>query len=222
MTQPTDPFAKGQAIRCLDNGGYPLTVGKDYEVVAATGRQVCLVNDHGVQDLFFKSRFEPVPAAGEECAACGATPTCDSAFGQKTAKHANQEWRLCATCWRRPNGDNKNAIADRHLRKRPAPPQPEQAKPAVTITCVGECRNIDHRSGCCSLCGKPEQAKADPYAAHRLSCLIEQGAQPSEEIRSRNEAARLRNIAALKAEHAASSKRSGLLETFPKDARNPR
>jgi hypothetical protein len=233
MTQPTDPFAKGQMLKCVCRESAPyLIFGKVYESLGVSDEHVAVAGERGVAN-FYASRFESVPAAGEECAggfAVGQSVThiCDPERGPAVVTGPNPNQPSCCVMVQWPGREPVSALVNNLRAHRSVPPQPEQAKAAVTITCVGECRIIDHRSGCCSLCGKPEQAKADPkkhgYDRERFQAGLMPDTHQGWEMEKlpANEAARLRNIAALKAEHAASSKRSGLLETFPKDARNPR
>lgn len=187
QTQPTDPFAKGAKLRCVQSAA-GLTVGLTYESIetcdkAKTVKVCCDAGDAG---YYFRHHFEP---AGEECAVCH----CGAPSTSTYRKGDPEEMPLCKKHWLSCHGDNIEAWKAR----RSAPSQ-------------------------------PEQAKADPYAAERTGPYggsdLTHEAYLAETQRAEDEMTgrRAALVAALKAEHAASSKRSGLLETFPKDARNPR
>ena len=47
--------------RCVDNGGYKLTYGKEYEVSSYGHQFYSFINDDGKTDEAFKSRFKEIP-----------------------------------------------------------------------------------------------------------------------------------------------------------------
>lgn len=206
MTQvQPDPFAKGDRVKHRYHAG---------TVVSYEGPKDVRVKFDDATDTFgvwaeYLTK-EPVPAAGEQCAACGASGAKPCPGTVVYLLYSGQH-KLCAACWNRPSRENDRDIARRNAG---ATPQPEQAK---FIDDDGVTRfNL------------PEQAKVDPYAAERTGPYggsdLTHEAYLAETQRAEDEMTgrRAALVVALKAEHAASSKRSGLLETFPRQGRNPR
>lgn len=215
-TQPTDPFAKGTKLRCVKSA-YGLTVGCTYESIESCDRtQTVKVHyDGGDAGYYFRYLFEPVPAAGEGCAACGAAGASRSRAGALY----NGEHLLCRDCWMGDNGLCEKINAD--IARRSAPPQPEQAKVSADCSLCGDTwqgGSLNERDECPN-CVEDGVTPFDPYANHRL-CKPDETARKMIDDTDVRSGRRDRLVAALKAEHDASSKRSGLLETFPRQGRN--
>ena len=196
-------FEKGQQVTCI-SASRGLLVGAVYTVLDSGSGALNVDGLYG-PDWHLKNSFEPLDTPQE------AKAPCLWGFHSFDGKDSCQE---CG--WLYSEIEAMGAIENDRRRSQPQPPQ----QPSVVITCVGPCRNIDHRSGCCSLCGKeyvePAPVQPDKYAEHRSKLerhgITEATMAAKMNTRVSELSARERNIAALRAEQSASDRKAGLLE----------
>jgi hypothetical protein len=198
-----DPFAKGQKIRIrAGHAGAAFQEGEEFTVAAVDGLMLQLREPmvRYQQNCWWRAeRFELVPAAGEQCAACGAP-----AEPRDCIVLTDEPCKLCAACWRRSVAANRAAIEARRF-VTPQPEQPE-APPCFRTDCIPD-RFYDGRVE--SVLINPTRAQrvkagveADPYLNRHAGTYLETESEQraNTDLLPRNQAARARNIAAARAE----------------------